>query len=497
MSNKTIKVGVVLAEKAVYPTDSPYHPSTIYPEYPFHDKTSRESNYVYDALRELLHSLGYDSENYGTKYWNPFGGIIKPGMTVVIKPNFVLSRHFEGKDVYSIITHPSLIRAIADYCWIALQGEGKIIIADAPQYNCNFNELIKVTGLDKVLDFYASYSGVSVELFDLRNYWSKSLHMPSCKRKLPGDPKGSVIIKLGKNSAYYSHPNPKKYYGAVYHRQETINHHFGEKQEYEISKTILSADVLISLPKMKVHKKVGVTLNGKGLVGIATNKNLIIHYTLGTPAEGGDQFPDNLLTPLEMKIIKFERWMYDTFLSKNSILWEIPHRLIYGFIYLKLLKPLGLKVPEEKRLLDAGNWYGNDTAWRMVVDLMKIIHFADSNGIIHDKVQRKIFSVVDGIIGGENKGPLVPDPKPVGVLVGGENLLAVDLVATRLMGYDFSKIKWFNYLLNNSSSDFGFKSIDEIQVISSPKEYENCLKDKSNRFFAFKPYPGWIGHIEI
>ncbi len=493
---KKVKVGVIQAKKPVYPSIPPYNPSAPYPEYPFRDNLSSEPNYVYDALRDLFYILGYDIENYGKNRWNPLGEFIKPGMVVVIKPNFVLSRHFEGKDIYSIITHPSLIRAVIDYCWIALQGDGEIIIADAPQYNCNFKELIEVTGLDKVVDFYSSYSGVSVKLLDLRNYWSKSLHMPSCKRKLPGDPKGSIKINLGKESAYYSHPNPKKFYGAVYHRQEAILHHLGERQEYEISKTILSADVLISLPKMKVHKKVGVTLNGKGLVGIATNKNLIVHYTLGTPSEGGDQFPDGFLTPVEQKIIKFERWMYDTFLAKNSILWEIPHRIIYGFLYLKLVKPLGVKVADEKRLFDAGNWYGNDTAWRMVVDLMKIIHFADKNGQIHDSIQRKLFSIVDGIIGGENKGPLVPDPKPVGVLIGGDNFLAVDLVTTRLMGFDPMKLKQFTYLLS-SNSNYGLKNLEDIDVLSSDEMIRNCLRDKSNKFFNFKPYPGWIGHIEV
>jgi uncharacterized protein (DUF362 family) len=491
----SVKVAIGKAEKAEYPKIPPYNPSVRFPEYPFNE-VSDEPNHVYEALRELFLLLGYDKDNYGTDAWNPLGEIIKPGMTVVIKPNFVLSRHFENKDVYSIITHPSLLRAIADYCWIALRGTGKIIIADAPQYNCNFNELIKTTHLDEVIDFYTRKRGVEVKLFDLRNYWSKSLHMPSCLRKLPGDPLGSAMVNLGRESAFYDKQNKEKIYGAVYHRWETIQHHSGEIQEYEISKTILSADVFISVPKMKIHKKVGVTLNAKGLVGIATNKNLIVHYTLGTPEEGGDQFPDGLLTLTEKKIIKFERWCYDTFLAKRSVWFELIHRFIYGFLYLKIAKPLGLKVPEEKRLLDAGNWYGNDSAWRMCVDLMKIIHFADANGKLHDTLQRRLFSVVDGIIGGENVGPLVPDPKPAGILIGGENLLAVDLVATRLMGFDPMKLKQFSYILSDVNS-YGIRSIDDIEILSYFEDFKSCLKDRKSRFFDFKPHPGWIGHIEI
>jgi uncharacterized protein (DUF362 family) len=492
-----IKVAVVKSKKPEYPTVYPYHPQFNFPEYPFKGHVSAQPNYVYEALRKLFYILGYDLRNYGTENWNPLGEIIKPGMTVVVKPNFVLSRHFEGKDVYSIITHPSVIRAIMDYCWIALKGEGQIIIADAPQYNCNFNELIETTKLDAVVDFFLSQKGVTVKLLDLRKYWSKSLHMPSCIRKLPGDPAGNVLINLGEKSALYNKGNKNKIYGAVYHRWETIYHHNGGKEEYEISKTILQADVVISVPKLKVHKKVGVTLNAKGLVGIATNKNLIVHYTLGSPSEGGDQYPDNLLTPIEKKIIKFERWCYDTFLAKRSIFWEMFHRFIYGFLYLKIAKPLGLKVDDNKKLLDAGNWYGNDTAWRMCVDLLQIIYFADSNGFLHSKPQRKLFSVVDGIIGGENKGPLLPDPKPAGVLIGGDNFLAVDIVATRLMGFDPMKIKYLVYLLQHPDLDFGLKKLDDIEIFSNDPTVKNCLNDKFSKYLNFKPYPGWIGHIEI
>jgi len=42
---------------------------------------------------------------------------------------------------------------------------------------------------------------------------------------------------------------------------------------------------LYSIPKMKVHGKVGVTLNLKGLVGVNTDKNYLIHYRVGTPKE--------------------------------------------------------------------------------------------------------------------------------------------------------------------------------------------------------------------
>lgn len=493
---RKVKVGIVKIGAPTYPTDSPYHPSAEYPEYPFKDHFSSRQNLVYDGVRQLFFNLEFDREHWGTSQWNPLGHIIKPGMTVVIKPNFVLSKHAEGKDIFSIITHPSVLRAVVDYCWIVLKGEGKIIIADAPQYNCDFSELLEETKLDEVCDFYSQFSGPKVEFLDLRNYWSKTRHFPSCIRKLPGDPQGHIVVNLGSKSALCNHPHPERFYGAVYHRSELTSHHSGQIQEYELSRTALCADVIISVPKLKVHKKVGVTLNLKGLVGMCTNKNFLLHYTLGSSLEGGDQYPAGLFTAAEEALIKIERWMYDNFLARRSIILEYIHRIAY-WLHGAFIRPFGWKVSEEKRLLDAGNWYGNDSAWRMVVDLFKALCFADKEGTLHPTRQRRLFSIIDGIVGGENKGPLIPEPKPAGVLIGGENFLAVDLVATRLMGFDPLKMPMYFSVLADTDFDYGVRCFDDIEILCNSDEWRQCFKNKTGKFLDFKPYPGWTGHIEV
>jgi len=493
---RTPTVGIVKLISPCYPAESPYNPSEIYPEYPFSGHISAEQNYVYDGVRKLFFELGLDREHWGTSGWNPLEYIVKPGMTVVIKPNFVLSRHAENKNIFSIITHPSVLRAVADYCWIALKGSGKIIIADAPQYNCNFSELQAVTNLDKICDLYHCFAGPQTHFFDLRDYWSETRHFPSCVRKLPGDPKGNITVNLGSKSALFNHPNPRKFYGAVYHRTELIGHHISNVQEYQLSRTILEADVIISIPKLKVHKKVGVTLNAKGLVGICTNKNLLLHYTLGPPSKGGDQYPDGLFSDAEEMLIRLERWMYDNLLARRNRLLEYVHRTAY-WLHHNFIKPFGWTVAKEKRLLDTGNWYGNDSAWRMAADLLKIIYFADKEGRLHDTPQRRLFSVIDGVIGGENKGPLVPDPKNAGVLLAGDNFLAVDIVATRLMGFDPMKLRLYSNALKDSEFNCGIDSIENIKVVCADKRWKNCLVDKTSRFLDFTPYPGWVGQIEI
>lgn len=492
----SVNVGVSKAKIAEYPKNAPYHPSEKFPEYPFGENISSSPNYVYSCLRQLFFELGLDLENFGKAEWNPLGFLIEPGMTVVLKPNFVRSRHFEKKDPFSIITHPSVLRAIADYVWIALKGKGNIIISDAPQYDCNWQELLELTKLDEVERFFNLQRENSLQILDLRKYWSRGKHFPSMRIPLDGDPEGAVSANLGNESAVKDINDPKRLYGAVYHRQELIDNHTGEKQVYELAGTIMKADAVISVPKLKTHKKVGVTMNIKGLVGINTNKNLIVHYSLGNKSEGGDQYPPNHFTPMEERLIKTERWMYDTFLAKQSVPLEYIHRSIY-WLHGKFIKPLGIKVEKEKRLLDVGNWYGNDSAWRMGVDLLKLILFADKEGHLHKKPQRRLFSIIDGIIGGDNKGPLDPDPNYSGVLIASESFLAADIVGARLMGFDPLKIKTFSHLLEETNWNYGLKKLSDVKVLSSDEKINKCLEDKTDKFFDYRPYPGWIGHIEI
>jgi uncharacterized protein (DUF362 family) len=490
------RVAAVRTAGAQYPKLTPYHPAESYPEYPFAGNVSQELNPVYAGVRELFVLYGLDAERFGTPAWNPLESLIEPGMTVVLKPNFVLSRHKEDKDVFSIITHPSVLRAVADYVWIALRGQGQIIIADAPQYDCNWPQLVRTTGLEPILAFYGNRQGPRVRLLDLRNYWSRWKPFPSLLEPLPGDPQGSMVVNLGKRSALYGKPHPEKSYGAVYHRSETIAHHTGETHEYEFSRTVMSADVVISIPKLKVDMKVGASLNAKGLAGIVPNKNYLVHYLITPPQEGGDQYPDGLFSPMEEMIIKTERWMYDHLLAPRRRALEYLHRSIYR-LHNSTTRRLGLKVSESKRQLDDGNWYGNDSAWRMTVDLFRAFCFADPEGILHRTPQRRFFSIIDGVIGGECCGPLTPDPVPSGVLLAGDDLLATDIVAARLMGFDPLKIRTYQYLLSEAEFDLSVRCLDDIEVFASDPAWAHCLSDTTSAFLNFKPHPGWVGHLEI
>ena len=76
------------------------------------DVNSYDLGTIKDSLKKMFLDLGYPEKN-------PLGEIIEPGNTVFIKPNWVASRwrascdHVD--DLYSVITHPSLLEALADF----------------------------------------------------------------------------------------------------------------------------------------------------------------------------------------------------------------------------------------------------------------------------------------------------------------------------------------------------------------------------------------------
>ncbi len=492
-----LEVAISYEKGLTYPDEAPYSPNNKFTEYPLLN-ISKKPNNVYTNIRNAFFLMGLDRENFNTSLWNPLKDIIKPGDTVVIKPNFVLDRHDQGGDLFSIITHPAVIRAVVDYVYIALKGEGKIVIADSPQMDCNFGQLLNRTNLGSIVDLYKDELGFDIEVYDLRDFWLDVANAPKAayskyRHELTGDPLGGKVINLGEKSLFYEFKNSKNFYGADYNRDETIKHHHDRIQEYLISNTILSADVVISVPKLKVHKKTGITINTKGLVGINLNKNYLVHYRLGAPSEGGDQFPDNVLNSREKTLLKLQRAAFDMLLARKNHLTDAVYDLVIRTGKM-LLKALKIKFNKEKLALDGGNWYGNDSAWRMAIDLLRIFIYADKEGNLKDTPVRRMVTIVDGVVGGEGNGPLTPDRKECGVIVLGFNFCAVDLVCARLIGFDYNKLKILSYPLLYPETFYCRK---EDIMLHTNTECLQGLLDEGNkeRYFSFRPHKGWEGYI--
>jgi uncharacterized protein (DUF362 family) len=469
----------------------PFCPGVAWPEYQRVCATVGEQpNVVYTAVRESLRLLGLDANRYGSAEWNPLGQWIRPGETVVLKPNFVRDfRESSPDDASCLITHGAIIRAVLDYAYLALNGHGRLVIADAPQNDANFDSIRRIAQLDMIVNFYRTHVGFPVEIYDLRPEMAFKVdgvivgHTP-----LAGDPAGYIKVNLGAHSAFAEIEHLcHKLYGAEYDRGELVSHHSNGAHEYLISKTVLQAHCVISLPKLKTHKKTGLTVNLKNLVGINGNKNWLPHHREGTPLQGGDQFAkDTFLRRSERAIVAaFKRYF--------PLLGPL-RSLVAGPV-----KGLGKQIFGDTNTdtVRSGNWYGNDTTWRMTIDLNRILLHADAEGQLHHTPVRRFFSVVDGIIAGEGNGPLDPRPKPAGVVVAGTNSVAVDLACARLMGFDYRKLPMLSRALEPHALALVSFAAQDVHCHSNNNQFARLLSELHGPLFAFTPHFGWQGHIEI
>jgi uncharacterized protein (DUF362 family) len=474
-----------------YDSLPPFSPGADWPEY--HRICSEQGgipNEVYQTVRDSFRLLGLDAARYGSVEWNPLAQWVRPGDTVVLKPNFVREyRDSSPDDADCLITHGSIIRAVLDYAYLALQGKGRLIIADAPVNNADFDAIRRITHLDAIVEFYRTVVGFPVEVYDLRPEVAIKIDgVIIGHRTLSGDPAGYVKVNLGAYSAFEEINHLcHKLYGAEYDRGELVRHHSHGAHEYLLSKTVMQADCVITLPKFKTHQKAGLTVNMKNLVGINGNKNWLPHHREGTISQGGDQFAkDSWLQRTERAIVA---------LFKQGFPLLGPLRGLVA----RPVKMFGKKVfgVTNTETVRSGNWYGNVTAWRMVIDLNRILHYADAEGRLHDRPIRRFFSVVDGIVAGEGNGPLDPRPKPVGLVLAGANPLAIDLACARLMDFDYQKISVLHRALAPHPLSLASFSYEDVVVHSNNAHLNKRLTSYEGQLFAFLPHFGWRGHVEL
>ncbi|WP_303147853.1 DUF362 domain-containing protein [uncultured Cloacibacillus sp.] len=415
--------------------------------------------------------------------------IVAPGDKVVIKPNWVKESHlYRPNDWEYVITHPAVIKLVLDKVIQILNGKGEIYIIEAPQTDSDYEEIIRRIRFKELIDELQKKTTVKISYFDLREeQWFYKQGIIVGRKRLAGDPNGYVEINLKNDSEFYGKTN-ENYYGADYDMEETRQYHNEHDNIYVISKTVLNADVFINIPKLKTHKLAGITCCLKNLVGACVIKNSIPHHTLGTPTNGGDKFPfessknngeDNLKN-LALKLLKW----------KNPI-------INYPFIVLKKIAGCFFGSPQSD-VIRNGAWYGNDTIWRAILDLNKILFYADKNGKMCVTPQRKYFAVVDGVIAGEGKGPMAPDPKPVGILLSGTNPVYIDTVAATLMGFDFIKIPTLCKAYTLRNFNLCTCSSDTIKIKDNQLNTQSLVDITAlGRINIFQPHPGWRNHIEL
>lgn len=436
----------------------------------------------------------YDSADYDKEVIKGYitdSGVLKnvnSKDTVLLKPNFVQESRNQDEDWDYVVTHPIMISAVIELLCEILSGQGCIILADAPMTGSSFEKIMQHFPVEEWNRTCASYN-VSFEIIDLRDEeWEMAENGIILKRKKqPGDPKGKLLVNLKKDeSEFFSKPATRQMlYGADYDIDETNKAHNGIDNYYSVSRTVIEADVFINLPKLKTHKKAGITCCLKNLIGINTNKNLLPHHTIGTPKEGGDQFASSSSeTALESSLTMAAKKLVVRFKILSPLL--VP------------LKKLAVLVWGDNSLkLRSGGWYGNDTLWRTILDLNKVMFYADEKGMLKEESaeKKRYIGIVDGIYAGQGNGPVEPDLLKAGLLICGTNPIAIDCSAAKIMGFDYRKIPQLIHAFDIKKYRLIDGQYEEIICIYNGEE--NKLSDFKYRDSKWKPAMGWVGHIEL
>jgi uncharacterized protein (DUF362 family) len=241
------------------------------------------------------------------------------GKRVILKPNLV---EYHRDKV--INTHPHVIAAVIELC--RREGAAEVLVAEGPGHWRNVEYLVAASGLGDVLRHY------KVPFIDLN-------HDEPIKR-----------LNLG--------------------RLTGLEHLY-------LSQTVATADVVISLPKLKTH-----------------------HWAVAT-------------------------------LSLKNLFGTLPG-ICYG-------------------------WPKNELHWRGI-----------DNSIVDIAATRTPdLAIVDGIVGMEGDGPLNGTPKPMGVLIMGSDLVAVDATCCRLMQLDPERV---GYLVMGHRKKLGQLAAARIQQLGETIE---------------------------
>lgn len=354
----------------------------------------------------------------------PLADLIEPGMSVLLKPNWVLDRNLGPGGMAPMVTHPHFILAALDEALLARPG--RVILGDAPIQACDFDGLLR-NGLKQQAIELGRAAGASVEFADFRRtVWTPGQGGAAPQTEV-GDPSRFVLFDLASDSLLEPISTPVGRFRVTnYDPRKLAQTHRPGRHQYLLCKEAFEADVLISLPKLKLHRKAGLTGALKNLVGLNGNKDYLPHHRRGGAAEGGDCYPGRSMA----------KWLVEMLLDAANRRLGTPGYQRWSFWASRSLA----RVSREEEGSLEGGWHGNDTCWRMVLDLNRILLYGRADGTLADQPRRTLWSLTDCIVCGEGEGPLSPSPLGVGAVTFSGCAPAADAVHAALLKLDPRRI---------------------------------------------------------
>ena len=371
-----------------------------------------------------------------------------------------------------------------DYVLIAVGPQGHVQFGNAPVQSCRWSDVLQETGADDVAKFYRSV-GAPVEARDLHLLVAERSRLGAIAEIERRDEGDGIPIDLLRTSllADVGRSDSSPFRLSDYDSRRTEAFHSGSSHVYVVNRHILDADVIVSIPKLKTHEKVGITCALKGCVGAIGHKDCLAHHRFGSPDQGGDEYPSDRFGIMRVAS-RFHEWVY-----------RQPAHSLSGNV-LRAMDRIWRSGLRRAVPTMAGAWWGNDTAWRMALDISRIIRFTDRCGTMHSEPVRTHLALIDGIVGGQGEGPLKPTPVPSGMLLFGDDAPMVDYACAQMMGFDPARIPLVREAFNLHEYRLTDESFGRGQCTFNGREMPIC-ELPSIVEWKFDPPPGWRHFVEL
>lgn len=383
------------------------------------------------------------------------------GKKILFKPNLVCDNKKEGDEI-CLITHPNFIKAALK---VVLEcGPASIIIGDAPIQNCRWDLMLSEDFYHSVEELSKEYE-VPIKIVDFR----KVIYFPRINKfgKSNRTEDDYLIFDVGQRSWLEPITEERnKFRVTNYNPDRMALSHSKGMHKFCVAKEVFESDIVITMPKPKTHRMACLTNSLKVLVGINGDKDYLPHHRIGSEKQGGDCYKD----------YNFFRSLGETILDSANRHQGSP--LYKPLYYLsRIFWKFGR--PNNEVSTNAG-WYGNDTVWRMVLDLNTIAEYGKLDGTLAEEPQRVIYTLCDGIVGGQGSGPLNPDPLALGLISFSNDAYLMDEIMGLIYGLKIHKIpllreaaesnkgKEFSLMLNGSEVNKDIIKSLKTDVILSP-----------------------------
>jgi uncharacterized protein (DUF362 family) len=433
------------------------------------------------ALRALFVQAGLDHSHFGSPDWNPLGTIIHEGAKVVLKPNWVHHHNFSSHGIDCLVTHTCVIEAILYY--IAKAHPECIVIGDGPVQGCNFAALMAACHVPEMIERFTAHK-VNVSVKDFRRTIQPNASLGGRAQEDCRPMDEFVLYDLGPDSALEAITTPNSEFRVTMYNPDVLQRsHRPGKHQYLIARDVIKADVVLNVPKLKTHKKACITGALKNVVGINGHKEYLPHHRKGGSQSGGDCYTGQF---------RLKSLVEDLLDATNRAQNSVARHMLANAVRAGMA--FGKVVGADNNY--EGSWHGNDTVWRMSLDLQRVLHYGRADGTLADHVQRTVLTVTDAIIAGQGDGPLAPTPSKLGIMTLGVNTAAVEWVHALLMGLDPQRIPLtreafvpHRYPLTHFSPNDISIRVDGQPVAAS--------KIFAQHGYAFRAPSGWQGHCEL